>query len=68
MKVMIQKYFRLTRSGNERGFTLLEYCAGAAVLITIVYAALNTLGTNLSSFLTEIGSWAQRQSQIVKTK
>ena len=43
---------------KDSGYTLLEYCAGAAVIIGVLYGALNTLGGNLSSFLGAIGTWA----------
>lgn len=47
---------------EERGFTLLEYCAGAAVIAGIIFAALQTMGTNLSAYLGAIGSWATRRA------
>lgn len=42
---------------GEKGFTLLEYCAGAAVLLAIVYVGLSALGTSMQQFLTNIGGW-----------
>ena len=48
--------------GANKGFTLLEYCAGAAVLITLVYGAVSTMGTNIGGFLTNIGAWATKQA------
>ena len=62
MNNIIRKQFRLVRKNSERGFTLLEYCAGAAVLLTIVWAALTALGTNMSTFLNAVGSWATTQA------
>ena len=67
MHLSIKKHFRMTHKGNEKGFTLLEYCAGAAVLITIVWGALTTLGNDLGSFLQSIGSWAKNQASQVDT-
>ncbi len=53
---------------KERGYTLLEYCAGAAVIAGGVWLAMNTLGTNLGNFLTELGNWtAERTGQIETT-
>jgi Flp pilus assembly pilin Flp len=43
---------------QERGYTLLEYCAGAAIIVTVLYTALNGLGDQLSQFLGNIGTWA----------
>jgi len=50
-----QRLFGLSR--KEEGFTLLEYCAGAAVLIGIVYAGLSVMGTSLSDFFKGVGTW-----------
>jgi Flp pilus assembly pilin Flp len=55
------RLFGLTRK-DERGFTLLEYCAGAAVIAGIIFAALQAMGTNLSNYLGAIGNWATRRA------
>ena len=47
---------------KEEGYTLLEYCAGAAVIAGIIFAALQTMGSNLSNYLEAIGSWATRRA------
>ncbi len=47
---------------NEKGFTLLEYCAGAAVILVLVWTALQTMGGNLSDLLNSIGAWAETRS------
>lgn len=61
---LINMYFRM-RAVNEKGFTLLEYCAGAAVLVTLVYGAFNALGGNLQGFFQALGEWvANRQGDI----
>jgi len=50
---------------RERGYTLLEYCAGAAIIAGILWAALGRLGGDLSDLLDEIGTWANnRQGDI----
>ena len=54
-------WFRLIGK-EERGYTLLEYCAGAAVIAGIIFVALQAMGTNLSSYLGAIGSWATRRA------
>lgn len=47
---------------KERGYTLLEYCAGAAVLAGIVYGGLQFFGTSLAGFFTGLGNWVTSQS------
>lgn len=49
----------LTLKGKrERGYTLLEYCAGAAVVLAVIWGALNTMGGNITQLLDQIGQWA----------
>lgn len=43
---------------NQRGYTLLEYCAGAALIAGIIWVALNAMGQNISALLNAIGQWA----------
>lgn len=47
---------------RQRGYTLLEYCAGAAIIAGILWTALNALGGNLSNLLNAVGAWATRRS------
>ena len=51
---------RLARS--QRGFTLLEYTMGAAVLIAIVLVGLQAFGTDLSDYFTALGAWVRAQN------
>jgi Flp pilus assembly pilin Flp len=51
---------RTAKNKNEKGYTLLEYCAGAVIVVTLVYQGLNTLGGDLKQFLTGIGEWAKK--------
>lgn len=52
---------------KQRGYTLLEYCAGAAIIAGILWTALNGLGGNLQALLDAVGNWAQtRTGQIVQ--
>ena len=44
-------------SRRERGFTLLEYCAGAAVLIAVVYVGMDAFGQSLSAYFVALGTW-----------
>ena len=47
---------------NQRGYTLLEYCAGAALIAGIIWVALNAMGQNISSLLNAIGQWASTRA------
>jgi hypothetical protein len=46
---------------SERGISLLEYCAGAAVLLGIVWTAMTLMGQDVSALLQSIGGWAVAQ-------
>jgi len=47
---------------RESGYTLLEYCAGAAIIGGILYLGLNALGQDLRDFLGAVGAWAGRRA------
>ena len=47
---------------KQKGFTLLEYCAGAAVIIGVVWGAVNTMGGSLSNVFKSVSTWADGQS------
>lgn len=49
---------RLMRSRKEKGFSLLEYCAGAAVILVTIWGALTIMGGNIDTLLRSIGTWA----------
>lgn len=49
------------RKNGQRGYTLLEYCAGAAIIAGILWTALSALGGNLSGLLNSVGAWASRR-------
>ena len=55
--VYMQKLLRIRRRA-DRGLTLLEYCAGAAVLAAAVFVAFQALGGSLNTAMGNIGSWA----------
>jgi hypothetical protein len=50
---------------REQGYTLLEYCAGAAIIAGILWTGLNSLGGDLVNLLTAVGQWAQSRSDSV---
>ena len=49
------------RKNNRRGYTLLEYSAGAAILMGILYTGLNSMGTGIKDLLNGVGVWATAQ-------
>lgn len=60
MKKEAKRLIGFTRS-NQKGFTLLEYAAGAAVLIGVVYGAMGAFGGGLNDFYVGLGNWASGQ-------
>lgn len=51
---------------RQRGYTLLEYCAGAAIIAGVLWTALSGLGSNLSSLLGAVGGWANSRAELVR--
>lgn len=49
---------RNVRNNKQKGYTLLEYCAGAAIIAGILWGALNALGGDLVELLNAVGNWA----------
>ena len=65
MKVL--KIVKTGKSKNEKGFTLLEYCAGAAVVAAVVYGALNAFGNKVDDFLNNgVGKFLQNMRDDTK--
>jgi hypothetical protein len=54
-------------SRRQRGFTLLEYCAGAAVLIAVVYVGMEQFGAGLKEYFEALGAWAKSNKPTIKT-
>lgn len=53
---------------RQRGYTLLEYCAGAAVVAGVLWGALDSMGKNLAKFNEGISQWATAQKEYLDTK
>lgn len=51
----------IKRIKKSRGYTLLEYSAGAAILMGILYAGLTTMGNGVKDLLNGVGVWATQQ-------
>jgi Flp pilus assembly pilin Flp len=49
-------------SKRERGYTLLEYCAGAAIIAGILFTALQNLGGSLATLLDAVGNWSNSRA------
>ncbi len=64
---MEKKLFRIVKKNNQKGYSLLEYCVGAAALLGLVYAGMTTLGGNLQTFLSDLGSWIQARGDQMET-
>jgi Flp pilus assembly pilin Flp len=58
---------RLARHA-ERGFTLLEYCAGAAIIAGLLWASFKILGTNLQGLLDALGTWVGNRAVEIKNQ
>jgi hypothetical protein len=58
---------KVAKHKNEKGYTLLEYCAGAAIIAGILWTGLNALGGDLVDLLGSVGQWAQARSGNVVT-
>lgn len=54
---MKQEYRNKKNRRSESGLSMLEYAAGAAVLIGIVYIAMNTFGQSLGGFIDGLSTW-----------
>jgi len=61
MRTYMRRMIRIERRG-ERGYTLLEYVAGAAIIGGIVFTALTGFGSSMAGFLNGLGTWAQTRT------
>lgn len=50
------------RGKKERGYTLLEYAVGAAVIMGIVITGLSGMAGQINSLFGAIGNWAAGQA------
>ena len=47
---------------GERGLSLLEYAAGAAVIATVVFAGMEAFGGGVSGFFQRLTTWVGARS------
>ena len=56
------RFIRSSSLGKKKGYTLLEYCAGAAIIAGIIWVAPNALGGSLSGFIGNLATWVNQRS------
>lgn len=56
----------MRKRNSQRGLSTLEYCAVAAIIITITWFGMRTLGTGLRDYLEGIAEWATEEGDIVR--
>jgi hypothetical protein len=61
------KHFNNKKNVKQSGFTLLEYAAGAAVLMGILYVGVRTMGFGIQDLMGSVGKWANDRSQEIDT-
>jgi hypothetical protein len=64
---LLMLYVGLHMGKREHGYALLEYCAGAAIIIGVLWVALNLLGHNLSGLLEALARWAAARTQEINS-
>ena len=47
----------------QRGYALLEYCAGAAIIAGVVWGSMGYLGTSLDGLIRGIADWARARTE-----
>lgn len=62
MRYPLFRIVRRRKTAEDSGYTLLEYCAGAAVIAGVVFGALHTLGGNMEALLAALGTWADNRA------
>jgi hypothetical protein len=54
----INKHSRCRKSNREHGYSMLEYAAGAAIILAILYGAMNLLEGGVTNLFSSISDWA----------
>ncbi|HMP26980.1 MAG TPA: Flp family type IVb pilin [Oligoflexia bacterium] len=57
-----EKLIRFSKKNSQRGATMLEYIAMAAMLLIFVWGAITALGGSLSGFLTALNGWVTNRT------
>lgn len=53
------------KNKKSLGMSTLEYAAGAAIIITIVWLGMKSFGTGMNEFLNGVANWASQEGTIV---
>ena len=60
----MNKLFSIKRK-NQKGYALLEYCAGAAIVAGILWAALSTFGNSVGGLFGALSDWTDARTSEV---
>lgn len=63
-----EKLIGLRRKNGEKGFTLLEYTAGAAIMAGVVWTAFNLFGVQMDAFMDNLTTWMGNRALEVDTR
>ncbi len=58
----------IKRRNNQKGLTLLEYCAGAAIIGVVVFAVFKAMGGGMKEAGQNIGNWAKNTTSNMSDK
>ena len=64
---MMLKLMSVARK-QQRAFTLLEYCAGAAVIAGVVWVGMDLFGQQLRNLLDALTQWTLNRTQDINTQ
>lgn len=51
---------------NEKGFTLLEYAGGAAVLVGVIYVTFRIFGVGMEGFFNALNDWVGNRTSDIE--
>lgn len=51
---------------KQKGLSTLEYCAVAAIIITITWVGMRAFGVGMQEYLQGIADWATEEGNIVR--
>jgi len=60
-----QAIIRINR--KQKGFTLFEYCAGAAVILGVVWGAMSVMGASMSDMIGSISEWTSSRAADIRS-
>jgi len=57
---------KIANKKKQRGYALLEYCAGAAIIAGVLWGGLSLVGERVNSLLSTIADWAAAREQSIQ--